>query len=136
MSDEATNPSTTSNSADHHDPLVAQQAREQTNQPHVRLRIDERNLLTSYANAFRTNASAEEVLLDFGMNVLTPTPGASAESPSGEILFSAQNRIVLNYYTAKRLVMLLGQLVQRHEQTFGELKLNAAERTKKRPGGQ
>ena len=34
----------------------------------------------------------------------------------------------MNYYTAKRMAMLLSNVVRQHEQRFGELKLNAGER--------
>ena len=52
------------------DKPVEEQAREQTGQRKIRLRIDERNMSSSYANAFRTNGTAEEVMLDFGLNVV------------------------------------------------------------------
>ena len=112
---------------------VNDQAAQQTGQQQVRLRLDERNMTTSYANAFRSHATAEEVLVDFGLNLLQQTPGGQADAagqsqPNREVLFQANDRIVMNYYTAKRLAIALGQLVQRHEQQFGELKLNAQER--------
>lgn len=111
---------------------VNDQARQQTGQQQVRLRVDERELSTSYTNAFRTNASAEEVILDFGLNMLVPNNpaamGATQPQASGDILFQANHRVVMNYYTAKRLALTLGQVVRRHEERFGELKLNAAER--------
>ena len=53
---------------------IEEQAREQTGQQQVRLRVDERNMKSSYANAFRTNGTAEEVMLDFGLNLLHPAP--------------------------------------------------------------
>ena len=112
---------------------VNDQAAQQTGQQQVRLRLDERNMTTSYANAFRSHATAEEVLIDFGLNLLQQTPGSQTDAagqsqPNREVLFQANDRIVMNYYTAKRLAIALGQLVQRHEQQFGELKLNAQER--------
>lgn len=110
-------------------PEVGDQAREQTGQQQVRLRINDANVTTDYANAFRTNTTAEEVAVDFGLNLVTPTPGASPEAGSGkEIAFNISRRVVMNHYTAKRLAMMLGQIVRLHEQQFGELKLNAAER--------
>ena len=110
---------------------VDAQAREQTASQQARLQVDERNMTTSYANAFRTNMTAEEVIVDFGLNMVAAVQDQSAEagaSPAG-ILFQANNRVVLNYYSAKRLALTLGQIVQRHEQQFGDLKLNAADRT-------
>ena len=43
-------------------PHSDQQAQQQTGQTQVQLRIDEREMTSHYANAFRTNATAEEVL--------------------------------------------------------------------------
>lgn len=105
---------------------IEEQAREQTGQQ-VRLRIDERNMRTSYANAFRTNGTAEEVMVDFGLNLLGQ-PGAEEKTP--EIVFQVNERVVLNYYSAKRLAIALGQLIRRHEDQFGELELDVSKRTK------
>jgi len=109
---------------------ISQQAQQQTGSQQVQLRMDEREMSTNYANAFRTNATAEEVMLDFGVNL--PNPAASREKP--EILFRITNRIVLNYYSAKRMAITLSQIIRRYEEQFGELELNVADRRK--PGGQ
>jgi len=106
-------------------PDVDQQARQQTGQQQIRLRIDERSMDTKYANAFRTNGTAEEVMLDFGMNLVAP-PRAQQEQP--EILFQIGQRVVLNYYSAKRLAIALSQLIRRYEDQFGELVLDVAKR--------
>jgi len=110
--------------------VVEAQAREQTGQRQVRIRMDERDMKTSYANAFRTNATAEEVMLDFGLNQLVPS---SQEQGQPEILFQIRDRIILNYYSAKRLAITLSQLIRRHEEQFGELELDVA---KRRRGGE
>ena len=60
---------------------LEEQAKAQTGQQQIRLNIDERNLKTSYANAFRTNGTAEEVMLDFGLNLVGPP--AQQECPFG-----------------------------------------------------
>ena len=104
---------------------VENQAREQTGQQQVRLRIDERDLRSSYANAFRTNGTAEEVLVDFGLNLVTP---AQEQGAQPEILFKANERIVMNYFSAKRLALTRGQLIRRYEDQFGELQLDVAKR--------
>lgn len=106
------------------------QVDEKTSQRQVRLRINEANLTTSYANAFRSNTTAEEVIVDFGMNMMVPNPQAGAPEAGaattvGDIIFQANNRVVMNYNTTKRLAILLAQIVRRHEDRFGELKLNA-----------
>jgi hypothetical protein len=111
------------------------QAREQTGQQQVRLRINEADVKTSYTNAFRTNCSAEEVIIDFGMNMVVPNPAANkpgaGDQPAGEITFHVNDRVIMNYFTAKRLAVLLGNIVRQYEKGFGELKLNAAERAVK-----
>lgn len=110
---------------------VDKQAEEQTGQQ-VRLRLDQRNMTTSYANAFRTNATADEVILDIGLNQVIPAqPGADGKAGQAEILFDVSDRLILNYYTTKRLAITLGQIVRKHEDQFGELKLNVADRVKK-----
>ena len=108
---------------------VEEQAKAQTGQQQVRLSIDERNLKTSYANAFRTNGTAEEVMLDFGLNLVGP-PAQQDEQQTPQIVFQINERIVLNYFSAKRLAVTLSQLVRRHEDQFGEIELDVAKRTK------
>lgn len=108
---------------------VEEQAREQTGKQQVRLRIDERNMRSGYANAFRTNGTAEEVMLDFGLNVVNPTAGQKPQEQP-EVIFQINERVILNYYTAKRLAITLSQLIRRHEDQFGELELDVAKRRK------
>ncbi len=104
--------------------VVEQQAQQQTGQQ-VRVRIDERELTTGYANAFRTNATAEEVILDFGLNNVNQT---SQQQETPEIIFRVEQRVIMNYYSAKRLAITLSQLIRRHEEQFGELQLDVASR--------
>jgi hypothetical protein len=106
---------------------VSRQARQQTGAKQVKVRMDESTMTTHYANAFRTNATDEEVMLDFGVNL--PNPTAQGETP--EILFRITDRIVLNYYSAKRLAITLRQIVQRYESQFGEMELNVANRRRR-----
>ncbi|MEX2214148.1 MAG: DUF3467 domain-containing protein [Phycisphaeraceae bacterium] len=111
-----------------------EQARQQAGNQQVRLRIDQRNMNVSYTNAFRTNATADEVIIDLGLNQVIPSnPGADGKPAevSAEILFDINQRVILNYFTAKRLAITLGQIVRKHEERFGELKLNVADRAKK-----
>lgn len=118
---------------------VDAQAREQTGQQQVRLRVDSRDMGTSYANAFRTHGTAEEVIIDFGLNMVVQAPnqaetqdavGDSGAGSGNEILFKLNDRLVMNYYSAKRLAITLGQIIRRHEDQFGELKLNVSDRVR------
>jgi hypothetical protein len=104
---------------------IEEQSREQTGQKQIRVHIDERDLKTSYASGFRPTATAEEVILDFGLNLVRPS--AQQEGPR-EVVFQANNRIIMSYYCAKRLAIALGHIIRRIEQEFGELELNAAKR--------
>ena len=104
---------------------IEEQGRDQTGQKKVRVRIDERNLQTSYVSGFRPTMTAEEVMLDFGLNLIRPT-GDKAQPV--EIVFQANSRVIMSYYSAKRLAISLGQIVRRFEQQFGELELSAAKR--------
>ena len=106
---------------------IEEQAREQTGQRQIRIRVDERDMRTSYANAFRTNGTAEEVLLDFGLNLVGP---AEQEQDQPEIVFRVNDRVIMNYYSAKRLAITLSHLIRRHEQQFGELEMDVAKRRK------
>ena len=93
----------------------------------VRLGVDERSMQTSYANAFRTNGTAEEVMLDFGLNLVNP---AAQQESAPQVLFQVNNRIIMNYFSAKRLAITLSQLIHRHEDQFGELQLDVNKRRK------
>ena len=106
---------------------IEEQVREQTGQQQVALRLDERDMSTTYANAFRANGTAEEVMLDFGLNTLIPPANEQAQP---EIVFKVNERVIMNYYSAKRLAITLSQLIRRHEDQFGELELDAAKRRK------
>ena len=91
----------------------------------MQVRVDERELSTSYANAFRANGTAEEVVLDFGLNMQSQAAGDEAG-----VIFKVNDRIVMNYYSVKRLALTLGQIVRRHEDAYGELELDVEKRRK------
>ena len=104
---------------------IEEQGRDQTGHKQIRVRIDERNLQTSYVSGFRPTMTAEEVILDFGLNLIRPT--GNKDNPV-ELVFQANNRLIMSYFSAKRLAVALGQMVRRYEQQFGEIELNAAKR--------
>jgi hypothetical protein len=108
------------------DKPIEEQAREQAGQQ-VQLRIDEAGMETTYANAFRTNGTAEEVILDFGLNLIGPAAQPQAQP---QILFKVNQRVVMNYYSVKRLAITLSQLIRRHEEQFGELEMDVTKRRK------
>tara|TARA_R110002111_G_scaffold145461_4_gene211963 strand:+ start:424 stop:771 length:348 start_codon:yes stop_codon:yes gene_type:complete len=110
---------------------VEDQAKQQTGGKQVRLKVDHTGMGTTYANAFKTNATSEEVIVDLGLNMVVPNPQGQNAEVAGDILFQVNNRLILNYYTAKRLALSLGQIVRGYEEKFGELKLNVSDRANK-----
>jgi hypothetical protein len=77
----------------------------------------------SYANFCRVIGTPEEVVFDFGLNA----QGGAA--PPGSIEVS--NRIVMSYYTAKRMSAALELSIQRHEAAFGEIETDINKRLKR-----
>ena len=97
-----------------------------TGDDRVGVLLDERELRTFYANAYRIHTSAEEVVIDLGFNMPNPNPNA----PGGAaLLFKVTDRAILSYANAKRLAMSLGQLIKRYEQQFGEIQTQGQRRT-------
>ena len=82
--------------------------------------VDDSGALPSYSNFCRVTATPEEVILDFGLN---PQPFAQ-----GRQEVRANQRLVMNFYTAKRLLTALGMTIQRHEGTFGSIELDVRRR--------
>jgi hypothetical protein len=88
--------------------------------------VDDSATTPTYVNFCRVTATPEEAILDFGLN---PQPFAQ-----GKQEVKASQRIVMNFFTAKRLLTALGMTVQRHEGTFGTIELDVNRRVSK-PGG-
>ncbi len=87
--------------------------------------VDDSGTLPSYSNFCRVTATPEEVILDFGLN---PQPFAT-----GRQEVKANQRIVMNFYTAKRLLTALSMTIQRHEGTFGAIELDVRRRATSQP---
>jgi hypothetical protein len=93
------------------------------------LALDTKGLTTTYANFCRFHATPEELILDFGLNTST--------EPNPKEPVKLTTRLVINYYTAKRLSAALQRVVQEHEKAYGKLELDFRKRTQpgKRPAG-
>ena len=109
---------------------IEAQAAAQTGQKKVRILIDESNIQTSYVSGFRPTMGPEELMLDFGLNHVRPT--GNKEQPV-EIVFQSSTRLIMSYFSAKRLAVALARVVRRYEQEFGEIELNAANRRIREP---
>ncbi len=84
------------------------------------IRIDDSKAIPLYANFCRVTGTPEELIVDFGLN---PQPTGMPTEP-----IAITQRIVTNYYTAKRMLHALQLTVQRHEATFGALELDVQRR--------
>ena len=87
--------------------------------------VDARNLLTAYANFARLTVTPEELVLDFGLNTQVT---ANPHEP-----IKLTHRLVLDYYTAKRLLEALHWALQQHENAYGVLETDIQKRMKQLP---
>lgn len=90
-------------------------------QQQVQLMLDESQMKTSFANAYRIHTTAEEVVLDYGFNMANPNPQGGGQQ---QLLFKVTDRIILSYPNVKRLALSLQQLVRQYEQRMGEIPTN------------
>lgn len=103
-------------------------ADEQTPRPEaVQVPVDESHITGTYANFCRVTGTPEELIVDFGLN--KQVGGTSPET------IQLTQRIIVNFYTAKRLAYALGHAVARHEQAFGNLEIDVQKRAAQWPGG-
>jgi hypothetical protein len=84
--------------------------------------IDDSQARAVYANFCRVTGTPEELILDFGLH---PQP---FEMPTQPI--PVTQRVITNYYTAKRLLHVLEMTLQRHEGTFGVVETDVQRRVK------
>lgn len=98
-------------------------AKAQTQQP-VQVKVEDDGAMATYANFCRVTGSPEELIIDFGLN---PQPIGVPKDP-----IQVKQRIIVNFYTAKRLLAALQMSVARHESVFGVLETDINKRV--RPG--
>jgi len=82
--------------------------------------LNEKGAYAAYSNFARVTATPEEVILDFGLN---PNPFLQ-----GRQEVNVTQRLIMNFYTAKRLTSALGMTLQRHEAAFGMIELDVRRR--------
>ncbi|MFO7964220.1 MAG: DUF3467 domain-containing protein [Desulfobacterales bacterium] len=75
---------------------------------------DDSNMRSVYANVSNVAAGREEIVLLFGMN-------QAWHAGQKEVKVQLTDRIVLSPFAAKRLSVLLNNIVQNYEQQFGKL---------------
>ena len=88
--------------------------------PQQTMTVDDSSASAGYANFCRVSSTPEELILDLGLN---PNPFAQ-----GSVTINVGQRIIMNHFTAKRLLQALAVTLQRHEQAFGTLETDVMRR--------
>jgi len=84
--------------------------------------VDTSAMFAAYANFCRVTGTPEELVLDFGLNTqMTPIPGEPVK---------LTHRLVMNYFTAKRLLGALHMATQQHETTYGVVETDIQKRVR------
>lgn len=91
-----------------------------TEQQRQQVTVDSSKAHAAYANFCRVTGTPEELIIDFGLN--TQPMGVPTEP------IEISERIVMNYYTAKRMMAALQMSLQRHEAAFGVLETDVQKR--------
>ena len=103
-------------------PAATEQQGAGQQQQMVQVNVEDRDVDALYSNFCRVTGSPEELIIDFGLN---PQPVGVPKDP-----IQVKQRIIVNYYTAKRLLAALNMSVQRHEAVFGVLETDIQKRLK------
>jgi len=88
----------------------------------IQVEIDDSKVMALYANFCRVTGTPEELIIDFGLN---PQPFGMPTHP-----IPVTQRIITNFYTAKRMLHALQLTIQRHEATFGVLETDVQKRVR------
>ncbi len=82
---------------------------------------DDSNMRSVYANVVNAAGTREEIVLLFGMN-------QAWHSGQKEVKVQLTDRVVLSPFAAKRLVLLLNNILRDYEKKFGALDVEARRR--------
>lgn len=87
-----------------------------------KVKWDDANMKTSYANVVNASSTREEVTLLFGTN-------QTWHAGQKEFNVQLSDRIILSPFAAKRLTLLLGAVVGEYEKRFGALNIGIEPRS-------
>jgi hypothetical protein len=94
----------------------------------VQVPVDLSTLATGYVNWYRFTGSAEELIIDLG---LAPQLG---QLPVTEPI-KVTHRLVMSFFTAKRLLHTLNRAVSTYEAHYGHVEVDFHKRGRANPGG-
>lgn len=86
----------------------------------LQISVDAAGSRACYANFCRVTGTPEELIIDFALNA---HPFGSSTEP-----LRIEQRVVTNYFTAKRMLAALQLSVARHEAAFGVLEVDVNKR--------
>jgi hypothetical protein len=95
----------------------------------IQIPVDLAGLTSGYVNWFRFTGSAEELVIDLGL-----APQLGQMPPTEPIKLN--HRLVMSFYTAKRLLQNLHRAVAIYEQHYGVLEVDPARRLRNPPAQQ
>jgi hypothetical protein len=101
-------------------PGTAPQVPAQVQPQQAQIQVDDSKAVAMYTNFCRVTGTPEELIIDFGLN---PQPFGV---PTVPIVIT--QRIVTNFFTAKRMLHALMMTIQRHEATFGVIETDVQRR--------
>ena len=84
----------------------------------TKLKWDDTNMKSSYANVCNVTSTREEVVMLFGVN-------QAWNRGQKEVTIQLTDRIIISPYAAKRMSMLLQGVVTEYEKRFGTLNVDA-----------
>ena len=80
----------------------------------TKIKWDDSNMKSSYANVCNVTSTREEVVMQFGLNQVW-------NRGQKEVTIQLTDRIIISPYAAKRLATLLEGVVKEYEKRFGTL---------------
>jgi len=110
---------------DEQNPLSPPGGQQTAAQAQQQFPVDASQLSTVYANFCRVTGTPEELVLDFGLN--------TQMSPNPTEPLRLTHRLVMNFFTAKRLLGALHMAVQQHEAVYGVLEVDVQKRVRQQP---
>lgn len=90
------------------------------------VKFDDAGITNAYANVCNVSSSREEVVLVFGMN-------NAWERDASEVRVKLNSRVILSPFAAKRLSLLLDNVVKQYEARFGAMDVGAIQAAADRP---
>jgi len=88
-------------------------------QAQMQVKWDDTSMKSSYANVCNVMSTREEVVLMFGVN-------QAWHAGQKEVTVQLTDRIILSPHAAKRISLLLGNLIKQHEERFGALSVEVS----------